>query len=314
MKTLKYRLKLEGLDSPAGTISTRALFELLKQFTACTERGLRLAIEGQSNKSGPIPKWLETATDFSFTGIETGSTILAIEAPVLKEVIPEQVVQQDLWGKAPDPQDTAISYIGRSVRDMADENMESNNFDAGVLAGLLELKPFLAGYAKTIRIHCENRKKDDFKIDLPIIEKVEKLKTCIPEPRVFMLSGQLEQIRYNKKGFHLEVAGGQSIPGKINEEFMGIEELRDLWGKKVTIKGVVNFKPSGKMRFLEAQMIKPKEDGEEIFESAPASQTEFEFARQVTIEKNRRDWLKDLMGQWPGDEPIEDLIKELDHK
>ena len=48
MNTLKYKLKLEGLDSPSGTISTRALSELLKQFTATAERGLRLAIEGSS--------------------------------------------------------------------------------------------------------------------------------------------------------------------------------------------------------------------------------------------------------------------------
>jgi hypothetical protein len=33
MKTLKYKFKLEGLDSPAGTISIRALSGLLEQFT-----------------------------------------------------------------------------------------------------------------------------------------------------------------------------------------------------------------------------------------------------------------------------------------
>ena len=82
MKTLKYNLKLEGLDSRPGTISTRALFKLLEQFTSCAELGLRLAIEGQSSRPGPAPKWLEKATDFVFTGLKKGSTILGIEAPL----------------------------------------------------------------------------------------------------------------------------------------------------------------------------------------------------------------------------------------
>lgn len=73
MGMLKYKIKLEDLDSPSGTITTRALFQLLQQFTAAAEKGLRLAIEGQSTKAGPAPKWLENATDFTFTGIQTGS-------------------------------------------------------------------------------------------------------------------------------------------------------------------------------------------------------------------------------------------------
>ena len=189
MSNLHYTLKLEGLDSPSGTISTRALFELLKQFTATAEKGLRLAIEGQSTKTGPSPKWLEKATDFTFTGIQTGSTVLALDAPTLNDSIPDQIIQQDLWGKAPEPQDTAISFISRSVRDMSAENMESDYYDAGVLSSLLELKPFLSGRATSIKIFCESRKSDNFNIDYPIIEKVEKLRIRIPEPRAFMLAG-----------------------------------------------------------------------------------------------------------------------------
>jgi hypothetical protein len=314
MKTLKYKLKLEGLDSPSGTISTRALFELLRQFTATAEKGLRLAIEGQSTKTGPSPKWLEKATDFVFTGIETGSTVLDIEAPLLKDAIPDQIVQQNLWNKAPEPQDTAISFISRSVRDTSIENLESDYYDSGVLASLLEMKPFLSDYASLIKVHCGGRASEDFLINIPIIEKVEKLKIKIPDPRAFMLSGYLEQVAYSRKGFQMHLPDGQIVQGRINDEFMGIEELRHLWGKKVTAKGIVSFRPSGKIRLLEAQMLKPMEEGEEIFESAPVVQSEFEFSRQFVAEPSRRDWLKDIWGKWPGDESIDDLIKELENR
>jgi len=314
MKTLKYKLKLEGLDSPSGTISTRALSDLLEQFTSCAERGLRLAIEGQSTKTGPAPKWLEQATDFIFTGVRKGSTVLDIEAPYLKDAIPDQTIQQDIWGIKPEPEDTAISYISRSVRDTSAENLESDYYDSGVLLSFLGMKPFLAEHAKSIQIHCDDKKDEDFSIDMPVIEKVEKLKIKIPEPQAFMLTGRLEEVAYSRKRFGLDMADGQVIQGRIDEEFINVEDLRRFWGKKVTMKGTVNYKPSGKNRLFEAQMIKLIEEGEEVFETTPAVQTEFEFARQLTAVSTRRNWLDDIRGKWPGDESIDDLMEELENR
>lgn len=311
---LKYKIKLEGLDSPSGTITTRALFELLQQFTSAAEKGLRLAIEGQSTKAGPAPKWLEKATDFTFTGIQTGSTILTLEAPTFEDTIPDMFVQQDFWGGAPEPQDTAISLIARSVADMSAENLESDYFDYGVLASLQDLKPFILGYAQVISIHCDERPSEDFRIDITVIEKIERLRVKIPEPRASMLSGHLEQVAYNSKKFQLSLSDGQIVQGRINDEYMGIESLRNLWGKNVTTRGLVSFKPSGKIRIIEAQMLKPMEEGEELFEIAPVIQTQFEFAKKVQLEATRRDWLKDVWNVWPGEESIEDIMKEIESK
>jgi hypothetical protein len=314
MKTLKYKLKLEGLHSPSGTISTRELSTFLEQFTSCAERGLRLAIEGQSSKTGPAPKWLAKATDFIFTGLQKGSTVLNIEAPYLKDAIADQTVQQDIWGIKPEPEDTAISYISRSVRATSAEDLESDYYDSGVLLSFLGMKPFLAEHAKSIQIHCDDKKDEDFSIDMPVIEKVEKLKMKIPEPQAFMLAGRLEEVAYSRKRFSLDMADGQVIQGQIDEEFVDVEDLRRFWGKKVTMKGTVSYKPSGKIRLFEAQMIKLIEEGEEVFETAPAVQTEFEFARQLTAESTRRNWLDDIRGKWPGDETIDDLVRELEDR
>ncbi|HUI90610.1 MAG TPA: hypothetical protein VLX68_00045 [Chitinivibrionales bacterium] len=314
MKTLKYKLKLEGLDSPSGTISTRELSTFLEQFTSCAERGLRLAIEGQSSKTGPAPKWLAKATDFVFTGLQKGSTVLNIEAPYLKDAIPDQAVQQDIWGNPPKPGDTAISFISRSVRDTSTENLESDYYDSGVLMSFLAMKPFLTEHAKSIKIHCEENKNEDFSIDMPTIEKVEKLKIKIPDPQAFMLTGILEEVAYSRKRFRLDMADGQVIQGQIDQEFLDVEDLRRLWGKKVTIKGIVSYKPSGKVRLLEAQMLKLMEEGEEVFETAPVVQTEFEFTRGLTAEAVRRNWLDDIRGKWPGDESIDDLVRELEDR
>jgi hypothetical protein len=219
------------------------------------------------------------------------------------------------WRRAaPAPQDTAISLIARSVADMSVENVESDYFDYGVLASLLELKPFLSNHAPVISVLCDRRPLENFKIDISIIDKVERLKLKIPEPQASMLSGHLEQVAYNSKKFQLYLPDGQIVQGRINDEFMSIESLRNLWGKKVTARGFVTFKPSGKIRIIEVQMLKPMEEGEELFETAPVIQTQSEFAKKVQQESTRRGWLKEVWNKWPGEEPIDDIMKEIGSK
>lgn len=47
---MKYKFKLKGLRTPAGTISIRALKDLVDTVIESSERGLRLAIQGESVK------------------------------------------------------------------------------------------------------------------------------------------------------------------------------------------------------------------------------------------------------------------------
>jgi len=57
------------------------------------------------------------------------------------------------------------------------------------------------------------------------------------------------------------------------------------------------------------------EDGDVLFEELPPVQTEMEFARaasQTPVE--RGEWLKEIAGQWPGEETIEELMEELEHR
>ncbi len=310
IRFINYQLRVKGLNTPHGTISVRTLTELFSQITTCAERSLRLAIEGQSVKPGPPPAWIETSTDLTFTGLESGSTVLNFEAPILGDTIADLLGQQDLWISPPKPDDTAFSIISKSVRDTTAENLESDYYDAGVLNSLLALKQFLGPKKHVIELHSPQRTKEDFVLSMSVIEKVERLKVKTPEPQAFIVSGQLDQIGHSKKKFELVLKDGQHIPGRIEEEFMLVEDLRKLWGSKVSVKGMVYFKPSGKIRLLEAHVLKPMEAGEEIFEKVPV-QTSADFMRLLPGTPDRRDWLKDVWGKWPGDESIEDLLGDL---
>ena len=69
----------------------------------------------------------------------------------------------------------------------------------------------------------------------------------------------------------------------------------------------MHFKPSGKVQLLEAQLIKSREKGEEVFEEMPQAQTEAEFIGSVAQASGKKDWLSDIWNKWPGDESVEEL-------
>src|SRR5437867_3959108 len=82
MSTVKYQLRVKGLTTPDGTIPVRALLELLQGLVDTAERGLRLAIQGESVKRGRVPAWLEKAVNLNRTGLRIGSTILDTQAAI----------------------------------------------------------------------------------------------------------------------------------------------------------------------------------------------------------------------------------------
>ncbi|HXQ37585.1 MAG TPA: hypothetical protein VN843_26470, partial [Anaerolineales bacterium] len=66
-------------------------------------------------------------------------------------------------------------------------------------------------------------------------------------------------IQHSRRKFHLALSNGQVIPGVIDPEILNVENMREFWGKRVTIKGLVHFNPGRKVRLFEAQSIKPAE-------------------------------------------------------
>ena len=87
--------------------------------------------------------------------------------------------------------------------------------------------------------------------------------------------------------------------------------MRDLWGNKVTVKGIAYFNPSGSVRFIEAHTIRRFEHGEEIFYSIPDLISPLDVGRKLEIPKTTQNPLKAIWGKWPGEESIEDILVVL---
>ena len=311
MSTVKYELRVKGLNVPNGTIPVRALLELMQGLIDTAERGLRLAVEGESVKRGKAPGWIAAAVDMNFTGLKPGSTVLDIDAPTFRQTLGNRLENQEHNFFRVEPDDTALSLVSRSIRDATSENRESDYFDAGVLSGLLKLSPFFKNYAQSLELHVEGEQSPEFVLAAGDMEKVEKLKRETPDPQAFVVTGMLDEIEHTNRRFEIKLSDGRTIPGRVDDEFMSVEGLRDFWGKRVTVKGMVYFKPSGKVQLLESHFVRDAEPGEEIFDELPVADFTPELFDSSHLKVGYVSPFKDVRGSWPGDESLETILAAL---
>ena len=311
MNGVRYMVKLLGLKTPEGTIPLMALKEISDALLCGSERALRLSVEGASVRKGKIPGWLRKSLEFTITGISKGSTVLEIEAPTLAQAAPEQVQQQTLWYTLPDPEDTALSLLSRSIKDATSDQLESEYYDRGVLTALLSFEAPLKKYISMLEVNSETKQRDNFKVGHVELEKISRMKAETPVPRAVVLAGAFNLIEHTQGRFHLTLKDGRNIPGEADLSFVTHELMRTLWGKRVTVKGTAHFNPSGKVRFIEAQIIKPFEPGEEVFENILEISSPHSVVEEQKRKQQLRSPLKEIWGQWPGEESIDEILSQL---
>jgi hypothetical protein len=311
MNSRHYRLRLHGLDSPSGTIRARELHEVLSALLATSERAVRVAALGESASAGGKPGWLKASLDFVVTGISEGSTVLEIDAPCLGETALDQFSQQDFWIAAPRAEDTALSLAAAAVQEAGSPGMSGERFDAGVLSAVLKIGKVLPRTA-SVELLPGAGATGGFHLDATAFERLEERKKQLPPPRAFVVSGTLDRIEHSRRRFVLVLPDSHRLAGRSHTEFLDLEQLRTLWGRKVTLEGMVHFKPNGTPRMMEARKLKPQEPGEEMFERMPgglAVLAEPELFPQLRP-KAAGDPMK-LWNTWPGEESVEELLAAL---
>jgi hypothetical protein len=311
MNQIKYKIKLLGIKTREGTIPLTALKDIAESLLNGSECALRLSVEGASKKRGKIPEWLKKSLDLTVTGISKGSTILEVEAPTLLESAPDQVQQQDLWYTRPEPEDTPLSIFSRSVLDATSENTESEYYDQGVLSSLLSFKPVLNKYLDKIEISSNERPKESFSLEPVDMEKISRLRRSIKEPHAVIISGLFNLIEHSERRFQLIQDDGSKLLGKVEPDFISEEDMRSFWGKKVTVKGTAYFNPSGKVRLIDAQIIKNFEPGEQVFDIVPERELPKEIVYALETKREGKSPFLSIWGKWPGEESIEDLLFTL---
>jgi hypothetical protein len=290
------------------------LHRILGALLKTSERATRLLASGSGSSRGLPPAWLRKSTDFVVTGLSQGSTIIEIDAPRLADVAEEAFAQTDFWIAQPSVEDTALDLAAEAILEAENVNSTGERFDASVLDSILEFKKAVRSSGATFELRRPGKKAKPVSLTADAYTTIDSRKSQLPSPQAFILSGKLDEIRHSGGRFQLLFKDSQALPGRIHAEFLDEESLRPCWGRNVTIEGTVFFKANGKPRAIEARSIAPFAEGDEVFESIPQSHpgTQDLLFPEFISDARRADPMK-LWGAWPGDEPLEELIAELNH-
>lgn len=323
MNGRRYQLRLKGLSENEGHITATRLRDLMDALLRSAERATRLLATGEGIGKGPNPRWLNETVAFTVTGLKPGSTIFEIEAPCLHETAREQFSQRgfenDDLGNL-DLESTALDLLSMAVEEVMTNRPTGNRFDSSVLDGILMFRR-LVGKSN---IQCDLISQDSTRpcrlsVNRQTCMNALELKKQAPaRSQVFIVSGKLDKIEFTTHRFRLLIGSDENLTGVLRSDLIDTETLRPLWGQTVTVKGDVHFKVNGQPRMMEVHHITGSRQQDGVFERVPRPTYQSLFseeARALAIKKKGREYAIDLdklVGTWPGDETIDELMAVLD--
>ena len=137
------------------------------------------------------------------------------------------------------------------------------------------------------------------------------MEESIPEPHEIIINGVVDELKYSKLRVSIATKEG-SINGVLNDENFEPESISKFWGKQVTIAGRAHYHPNGKMSFIYIERIFEPTEADTYFSKISKKETvEQQILRQQKQLKNQNN-LQDIVGQWPGDESIDEILNALD--
>lgn len=313
MNTRHYEFRIFGLQEEEGRIRVTTLSRVLDALFATAERTTRLLATGAGVGRGARPRWLEVAVDFTVTGLKPGSTTIGIEAPHLGETAYGHFAQTDSGPRQPNPDETALDLAARSINESQMENPAGEYFDRAVLEAICRFEKAAREADVRYEMIPQGTKDGRFVVDDSTCARVRDRLNDIPTPEARIVSGRLEEISFEKGAFRLLVNQESSLSGRICNESLDAEALRPLWGKPITIEGMVHFKTNGEARLIEARRIGRRLEKDGVFEEIPSVEVQQPYDLfSDRVEQVRNFDPIELSGAWPGDEPIEELLDQLD--
>ena len=311
MSTKRYQLQISGLQESKGQIKAKRLLHVVQALIETAEKATRLSATGEGkSRGGPKPQWLNATVDFTVTGLEFGSTLIGFEAPSLRDTALDVFAQPDFWREQPSLDDTALDLAALAIEEAGTHSPEGNHFDISVLDSILKFSKPWGTSGISYKLIPQGSALGGFTLDEHIFARVKEQVENIPPAKAFIVTGKLNEIKHGEGRFRLLLERDSYIIGRLNVDFLDIEELRSLWGKQTTVEGIVHFKVNGQPRLIEAYKISAHIEGDEVFQEMP-------MKVELMGRAPKEHYLKaappeDFAGVWPDDESIEELLADLD--
>lgn len=307
---MKYEIRFAGADQDDGKIELERLVQLGQSIIDIARGTLQVKLVGVSNEKGRRSQKIATALKIRLSDLKNGSTILELECEPFKSTLKGHqgdLFKAEILEQLPDK--TPVGLVIESFREVMDYHEESTFLDKPLVKRLRDFKKLFVSENESITISNQGSvpqlvlKKSDFK-------KIGILEESIPDPQEIMVNGIVEELKFSKLRVGIKTKEG-FVNAVLSEEFEPVN-ISKFWGKQLTIVGRMHFLPSGKPSFIYIERIFDPSDSDSYF-SKPLRKMNIEQQIQSKIKQQKHtNFLGDFVGQWPGDESVEDILKELD--
>jgi hypothetical protein len=308
---LNYTLLLHGLQGTGEGLPGALLRDLLDAVDRGAKGAVRLRLEGRSSaKGGFPPAWVNEAAAFRMAGFHRGTPGVELRVPTLLEALPQRFAQEDLFPHV-DPGDSALTLMGRSLGEAISGNAESDAYDAPLLRSFEEFKEVFRHGVSALEIRNGRSDRPSLMVTPEGMKVVQQLHRQTPRSQRVRIAGKVDAIRHSDRAFTLVLESGEQIRGVLAEGEP--EVLAPFFGRVAVVTGTAQFRPSGSLLRVDADLLQPGGDEDlSMWSETPRPLFGVTDVPELRRPQGPRTGINAIIGAWPGDETDDEVFAMLE--
>ncbi|HEY0271649.1 MAG TPA: hypothetical protein VGC22_00635, partial [Chitinophaga sp.] len=271
---------------------------------------LRLRLVGVSTERGRTSERILNAVTIHLADLKKGSTILELECETFRETLEGQ--QGDVFNAAmldELPDQTPMTLVIESFKEALDYKEDSRQLDKGLLKKLKNFEKIFLSDKESITFNNRGSV-PSLVLTPPDFSKIKKLEESIPEPQEVIINGIVDELKYSKS--RITIATNEGAITGILGDTINPSEISKFWGKNLTISGRSHFKPDGKLSFIYIDKFYEPSEADKYFSKVTKKETVEQQIQRQHKQLKFNNSLHEIVGKWPDDEDIDDILKSLD--
>lgn len=303
---MNYDIKLINNYEGKGRIELNRMAFLSSHVKSIAQKALLLQLFGYSKVSLPT-KYQKYLNIFLMSTQEVeGDTLLTLDADNFQNL----PVQLEFFRDKTDFNSlTPMALVIKTFTAALNEDEDKNLLDEPLIDELLKFRKFFNNDTESILL--SNRKSiPEIQFSGKEIDKIEALYKTIPIPQKTIINGVIDEMKFSKKQLILVTNDKQRVV-IIPPSDKLLTEVKDFFGREITLTGMAHFKPGGQLSYMKMESFNEPGKGDKFFSHKPSKMNvQQQIALQIRDGKKRNP-LEDIIGKWPGEESLEELLGML---
>lgn len=294
-----------------GTIPFSALMLIVENLNKVSTGALRLLMDGYSQKRGKHPEWLDKSVDFDLSALKPGSTILEVHAPKLQDTIIQAQLPLEFENIKVDDvfKLSAIDVAMMAYEQAFSENGNVSLLDKPLLKDMQKFKGIFNQKEASFTISGYDKK--EVSLNKENFKKIKKLETKTSPSIKSRITGKFDLMKHSNSLIEI-ITQNKKIRAFLSSS-IDLHSIKNFFGEEVTLDDVAHFNPRGQISSFEVSKIRIANASDEYFKRIPnpiAEQFQLMDVAQSQLYKGTK--LEKVVGKWPGNEDVEDLLQQLD--